>query len=488
MQEEYLYEGANNYLRLEKKEGYRNELRMLERGRIPGLLPSRGKTLNGVEYLYYEIGSLVNIRDVYLKKKLDRGMVGKLFEMLVHQQEVLSEYLLDERWLLTDPKYLFMDVASGELFFIYYPGDETERWEQYGNLIEFMIRSGDYEDEELIEKIYSFYDLIMCKSFSLRIGMEQMRKIMKKEEGAEQAEKTEPQELPELPEIEGMQDDREEPVELTQNPVKKERVSLFGGREDHRELNSGKIRKDSSAISEAEMAEDPSGSGFGRKRKVKTEKRTRDAQEEMPTAAKFFRLVPIPCALLEIFFLYILMNMNLSRQELVLLAAGAVSAPAMAVVCLFLSKMLREREAEDSEEELFAETERPEETKPRTGLPPAAGHAAGEQEDTKTRFFEGSEQAENKLYGIGKNRRVIRLESLPFIIGKSKEHVDYQLPDSSVSRMHAKFTSKEGKVYLTDLNSTNGTFKNGLRLSPGESTLLEREDEVRLGKLEFAFR
>ena len=106
----------------------------------------------------------------------------------------------------------------------------------------------------------------------------------------------------------------------------------------------------------------------------------------------------------------------------------------------------------------------------------------------RTEYLQPEEHAENKLYGLGKNRRVIRLENLPFVVGKSKEHVDYLLQDNSVSRMHAKFTDRDGKIYLTDLNSTNGTFKNGLRLNPGEATLLEREDEVRLGRLEFAFR
>ena len=464
MQEEYLYEGAKNYLRLEKKEGFRNELKMLERGRIPGLLPAREKSLNGVEYLYYEVGSFVNIRDVYLKRKLDRKLVGKLFEILVRQQEHLSEYLLDERWLLTDPKYLFMDMAAEELFFVYYPGGETDIWEQYGNLIEFLIRSGDYGDEALIEKIYSFYDLIMCKSFSLSKGLEQMRELLKTEEPSEKKDHPEAERTPEQTDLAGEEG----------SPEKK-------GAWEERFAETG--QRKAGAAPRITKAAPPDAPEYPLE-----EEAPKDQMHSGGSAAsKILRLVPIPCALLEIFFLYVLMNMNLSRQELVLLAAGAVSAPVMAAVCLFLAKMLKERE-EDSEEEFSMEPERPAERQGRAALPPAVSHAAGEEGESKTRFFEGAEQAENKLYGIGKNRRVIRLENLPFIIGKSKEHVDYQLSDSSVSRMHAKITAREGKVYLTDLNSTNGTFKNGLRLLPGESTLLEREDEVRLGKLEFAFR
>lgn len=41
---------------------------------------------------------------------------------------------------------------------------------------------------------------------------------------------------------------------------------------------------------------------------------------------------------------------------------------------------------------------------------------------------------------------------------------------------------------MTDLNSTNGTFKNGMRLLPNTSELLEPGDEIRLGKLKFIYR
>lgn len=73
-------------------------------------------------------------------------------------------------------------------------------------------------------------------------------------------------------------------------------------------------------------------------------------------------------------------------------------------------------------------------------------------------------------------------------IGKKKEEVDVVLEDSSVSRMHARIT-KEGKdYYLEDLNSTNGTWKNGLRLQPYEKRKLECGDEIKCGRVMLIFR
>ena len=86
------------------------------------------------------------------------------------------------------------------------------------------------------------------------------------------------------------------------------------------------------------------------------------------------------------------------------------------------------------------------------------------------------------------DRLVASMEKPILTIGKKKEEVDVVLEDSSVSRMHARI-SKEGQdYYLEDLNSTNGTFKNGLRLQPYEKKKLETGDELKCGRVTLIFR
>lgn len=75
-----------------------------------------------------------------------------------------------------------------------------------------------------------------------------------------------------------------------------------------------------------------------------------------------------------------------------------------------------------------------------------------------------------------------------FIIGKRREEADMVLEDLSISRMHARITREGDEYYLEDMNSTNGTFKNGLRLQPYEKRKLQEEDEITLGKIELIFR
>ena len=54
---------------------------------------------------------------------------------------------------------------------------------------------------------------------------------------------------------------------------------------------------------------------------------------------------------------------------------------------------------------------------------------------------------------------------------------------NGVSRVHAAIHDQEGMVYITDLNSTNGTRINGLLLTPSQPYRLRESDELQFGNL-----
>lgn len=55
--------------------------------------------------------------------------------------------------------------------------------------------------------------------------------------------------------------------------------------------------------------------------------------------------------------------------------------------------------------------------------------------------------------------------------------------EMGVSRRHAKIVQQEGKAYIEDVGSANGTFLNGRRLTPYLPHPLPKEAEVQLGRL-----
>jgi diguanylate cyclase (GGDEF)-like protein len=58
---------------------------------------------------------------------------------------------------------------------------------------------------------------------------------------------------------------------------------------------------------------------------------------------------------------------------------------------------------------------------------------------------------------------------------------EISVTDQGVSRKHAKITKESGKIKLTDLGSSNGTFINDKKLKPGDSVFLSKEDMIKLG-------
>ncbi len=85
-------------------------------------------------------------------------------------------------------------------------------------------------------------------------------------------------------------------------------------------------------------------------------------------------------------------------------------------------------------------------------------------------------------------RQLINISKFPFFIGKKGANNDAELPLPQISRIHAKLTKDENNiVYLTDMQSLNGCFVNGIRLSPGEQVALKANDSVGLANINYHF-
>lgn len=102
----------------------------------------------------------------------------------------------------------------------------------------------------------------------------------------------------------------------------------------------------------------------------------------------------------------------------------------------------------------------------------------------ETIFFNACEEECLKLQWKEKGRqKQYVLREFPCTVGKIKEEVSMVISDLSVSRIHCRFIEKDNKVCVMDLNSTNGTFLNGLPIKNGEILEIEKNDEIHVGKV-----
>jgi signal transduction histidine kinase len=81
------------------------------------------------------------------------------------------------------------------------------------------------------------------------------------------------------------------------------------------------------------------------------------------------------------------------------------------------------------------------------------------------------------LQGADRGRKFVLPEGEPQLIGRSSESLP--ITDSTVSRRHAELTPDGDRWFLRDLESANGTFVNGHRITA--RTELEPGDQVRCG-------
>jgi pSer/pThr/pTyr-binding forkhead associated (FHA) protein len=92
----------------------------------------------------------------------------------------------------------------------------------------------------------------------------------------------------------------------------------------------------------------------------------------------------------------------------------------------------------------------------------------------------------------GTSRRVVMTEKTSVVLGRADANVRFN-PDidltpyggaeRGVSRAHARLHLEGNSLYVTDLDSTNGTFVSGKKCDPNVPTLLRQGDELLIGRL-----
>ncbi len=87
------------------------------------------------------------------------------------------------------------------------------------------------------------------------------------------------------------------------------------------------------------------------------------------------------------------------------------------------------------------------------------------------------------IQGPDQGRRFELPDDAPQLIGRSSEALP--LLDQTISRRHAELTPDDGKWYINDLKSANGSFVNGHRVT--RPRLLETGDQIRTGLTLFVF-
>ncbi len=69
-------------------------------------------------------------------------------------------------------------------------------------------------------------------------------------------------------------------------------------------------------------------------------------------------------------------------------------------------------------------------------------------------------------------------------LGHRKEDCDYCINNSNISRLHCRIRNINGRNYIIDENSTNGTYVNGIRIQSQQTVEISPGDRITLADLE----
>ncbi|MGN0639339.1 MAG: FHA domain-containing protein [Oscillospiraceae bacterium] len=128
---------------------------------------------------------------------------------------------------------------------------------------------------------------------------------------------------------------------------------------------------------------------------------------------------------------------------------------------------------------------------PRTEIPEIAIEADNQSQETvllnQGSYARGITQ---RAYLIGKNGERVAITASGFTVGKENTSGisnDYTIKNASVSRNHAMFEIKNGRYYVVDMTSLNGTFVNGNRINSNINVEVKNGDTIVFANAEYKF-
>ena len=390
---------------------------------IPYFLQAEKRCLNGENFLYYKITGKQTLQGFWSEKQITKEFFEVLLESLKAAIGNAKDYFLPESKICLHPNEIFWNYEKKKVEFVYLPEYEGEA--DWTALADFLVDRINYKDEELVDLAQQFYEQVGNKQLYLDdfFVRENAAPYFVEEEKVICNE-----DLQTTP-------NRECEIEACREGNVDENINYDNGFDDKIEEQSQKQN---------------------------------------------FRIWEIVAWLMSILF-----------TTLITYLSGKIYLPGVCVMVVMSVVLFGKSIYKHKKEDVRKEYERKEINQAMLN-----GEWEEQEEEAndfvwdneKTIYMDLNETKRRKLYGTGIYKKYkFDLSDLPCTIGKDKNLVTHVIPEQTISRMHARFFEEEGEVWLQDLNSTNGTYQNGMRLRPNQKIPVEQEDELTFGGVSFVY-
>ena len=450
---EYKKDMQKNYLIIKQatttKKSY--EMKMLINNQIQGLLNMELRTIDGNEEYYYNITNKQTMSILFQKQTLKEKQIKTILLEIINTLKRGKEYLLLEQNFILSPEYVYLDLEQLKPELIYFSNYKKSIREQLLQLIEYMMDKVDYEDKKAVFLIYGIYKI----SREEDITFEKLLKFLEEKDELEEELKRKEKLEQEIWEEEEKVIDMEVPVESEEERKKYPfwvflacGISVF--------LALAIII----VIVRFEFVFDKVTGQLLIERMI--------AVLGIVGALEAFVLLKVLDEKHKIAYIdkridYIkpveekrkLENSTWKEKEKDILFTSQEKEEIYDNKNKKIEMLKTEKQDMESKTMLFAEREMERET---------ILLAKKEEDEQETVLL--AKKEEYVLIPTKLEQYVpILIVEFPFFIGTLKTKVDCVINNRAISRFHAKLEREKDHFYLTDLNSTNGTFLNGIRLT-----------------------
>lgn len=449
-----------------KGNGQDYRVRMILENKIQGLLPVTHRQVNGESRYYYEINSLQSLDRMIEKRELKYRELRAVLLGCVNLFDRLEEFLLSGEQIVMKSEFIYVNVESMEPYFVCYPNYTGDVRCSFMEFVDELLAHIDHTDEQAVMLGYQVYRYTRNSNYVLS----EIRKFMEcaVPDAAKREDCYTTEHHWEKAEVDA--------VEINNRAWERKKIN---------ENYSDFMVKNQNVCDNEEDREIPDKKG-----RIKE------------LVGGIFCVFIALCAGAVIVGARVLKCYELSGDN-ELYMYGAVAMALVAAVLFFWCyiKTVRqnreiERLNEDYEEDIYGELINRDIVNDltinnRNKEMPCVMSYGGESPfpySSETVCLGNGAVEERVLRGRVNGREVnVLLDCLPLTVGKLGGVSDFIINDNAVSKMHARFEEHEGRVCVCDLNSTNGTVRNGEIIAINTPVPLEPGDILRFGRSCFTY-
>lgn len=504
MEVEYRKDLHHNYMIITEEDATRTErycIKVLEQQQLEGVLPLEQRLMNGRHLFYYDITGMQSMHYFLDKSKLSHDKVRRIMEGVLHTLDIAYEYLLPCEDFILKPDFIYLDVTGLTPSLCFLSGYQHEIKEQMNQLLEYLMNKVDYSDKEAVLLVYQLYAASREESFTTM----HLYQVLNRELGSSLSDSKKAESVKEAESMSGSQKSGFAPVNenriLEKIPIMLEKAE----REEEKECYP---------VSTYLLSALCAASGVLLLILGLTSGILYDTYREHIDYSKLVALLLIILCL-EGYLFRKLWDRKNKRSKIVTKCeyidprsesdySGASDYGRKPI----LTAKLKEESVPKTKYTVEPEPKYTAEPKPKYATESELKYAAEPEQKSKIQAEERKEEEEDDynptclLSEIDQKTEAIRLclrpvtdtdyklillNEYPFFIGKLRTNVDYCLDRKVISRYHAKITKEEERYYITDLNSTNGTYVNGQMLQTYEKREIIPGDEIAFANIAYVF-